>query len=135
MINAGVGNETLVGANSSGADTFYAGPGNNLIGLGSGPDVVYAGSGATTVLGGAGKDVMAIVRGTAGGSLTLLGFKPGTDQLSLQGYAATEAATARAGATKGAPTATQPASTTITLSDNTKLTFCGVGSLPTNLFG
>ena len=95
VIRAGVGNETLQGIGSSGNDTFFAGPGNNLIGLGSGQSaVVWGGSGERD--GGErgwGAGVFAFTNGSAGGSESIIGFKVGTDVLSLQGYADGEVGT------------------------------------------
>lgn len=134
VITAGTGNETLQGGYSTGNDTFFAGPGQDLIGLGSGHDVVFAGSGAATIIGGSGQDVVAFANGRAGGTDTLYNFKPGTDAISLQGYAVGEAAHALAGATTTPSTATQAASVTVTLSDKTQITFQGIGSLNAHNF-
>ncbi len=129
LMAAGLGNETLQGGYSSGNDTVFAGPGNDLIGLGSGQNVVFAGSGSATIIGGAGRDLLAFANGRAGGTDTLYNFKSGTDVVSLQGYGAGEAARAMASAHTVAGTATQAASTTVTLSDSTRIIFQGVSSL------
>ena len=135
VLRAGSGNETLQGALSSGNDTFYTGSGNTLVGLGAGQDVVFAGSGSATVVAGTGQDLFAFVKGQAGGTESIIGFKAGTDKLVLGGYDANEAARATAGAVVSAGSATAPPSTTITLSDNTRIILQGTGSLPANLFG
>ena len=130
---AGAGNETLVGGYSSGNDTFFAGSGNDLIGLGSGSDVVFAGTGSSTVIAGQGTDIFAFTNGQAGGSETIFGFKLGTDQLSLQGYASGELQRDLASAvTKTDPTS-GVASTTLTLSDHTQITLAGVTSASARL--
>ena len=95
--------------------------------------MVFAGSGSATVIGGAGRDLIAIANGRAGGTETLYNFKAGTDAVSLQGYGAGEAGCALASAQTVAGTATQGTSTTVTLSDNTRIVFQGVSSLnPSN---
>ncbi|MGI4950439.1 MAG: hypothetical protein ACRYGM_01410 [Janthinobacterium lividum] len=134
VLVAGSGNQTLQGGGSSGKDTFFLGSGNTLVGLGAGQDAVFAGSGAATVVAGSGADVFAFVNGRAGGSESIIGFKAGTDKISLQGYAGDEVARASAGAVVSAGNATTAPSTTITLSDNTRITFMGTSSLPTNVF-
>ena len=135
LIQAGSGNETVEGVGSSGNDTFFLGSGPDLVGLGSGRDVVFAGTGSSTVVAGAGQDVFAFARGRAGGAQSIIGFKAGTDVVSLQGYGAGEASSAAASATVTPATPTTAVSTTITLSDNSRITFLGLGSLPGNLFG
>jgi len=65
------------------------------------------------------------VSGRAGGTVLLNGFADGTDKVQLQGYAAGEAA--RAIAASGS-------SNTITLSDNTKITFGGLTSVSATTF-
>ena len=121
-------NQTLQGGALSGQDVFFAGSGNDLIGLGSGNDVVFAGTGASTVIAGSGKDIFAFTNGQSGGTETIIGFKPGTDELSVQGYAPGEIARDLASAT------TSAANTTLTLSDNTRITLMGVSSANTSLF-
>ncbi len=54
--------------------------------------------------------------------------------MSLQGYDAGEAGRALAGANTIAGTATQAASTMVTLSDNTRIVFQGVSSLSASTF-
>jgi len=77
-----------------GSDTVVAGAGNTAIFAGSGTDVIFAGSGAATMVAGSGPDVFAFVNGQAGGSDLISGFKPGTDQIVLIGYGATQTPTA-----------------------------------------
>ncbi|MBC7799331.1 MAG: calcium-binding protein, partial [Gemmatimonadaceae bacterium] len=126
FLNAGVGNETLSGAGSTGNNYFFAGRGNVLIGGGVGNDTIFAGGGSSTVDGGAGTDLIAIVNGSAGGTVLLNGFQAGSpDRVQLQGYAAGEAARAVTAA---------GSSNTITLSDNTRITFGGVSSVTTTSF-
>jgi len=95
---------------------------------------VSAGTGSATVIGGAGRDLIAITSGRASGTETLYNFKAGTDAISLQGYNAGEAVRALASAITVAGTATQAASTTVTLSDNTRIIFQGISSLNASNF-
>ena len=134
VLSAGSGNETLQGGSSSGNDTFFAGSGTTLIGLGTGNDAVYAGTGASTVVGGSGANTFAFISGRAGGTESIIGFKSGIDRLLLQGYAANEAARAVSTATSTSGRGGAPPATTITLSDNTRITFLGNASLPANPF-
>ena len=123
IIQAGSGNETLQGIGSSGADVFFAGSGDDLIGLGSGQDVVFAGTGASTVVAGTGRDIFAFANGRSGGDETIVGFKIGVDLISLQDYAEGEIGRALNSATPTQGTAAGLVSTTLTLSDNTRITF------------
>jgi len=126
LLSAGAGNETLTGAGSTGNNYFFAGNGSALIGGGPGNDTIFAGSGNATVDGGAGKDLVAIVNGRAGGTVLLNGFGNNSpDQVTLQGYAAGEAARAIAAA---------GSSNTVVLSDNTRITFGGVSSISSSFF-
>ncbi len=107
LIQAGAGNETLSAALSSGADTFVASAGHD------------------TITAGTGHDLLQIVNGAAGGSDLLLGFG-GADSVSLSGYASGEASKALATAQHTA------GGITVTLSDNTTITFNGVSD-PNNI--
>jgi len=128
MIAAGTGNETLQGSASSGQDVFFGGSGSDLIGLGSGNDVVFAGSGSSTVIAGQAQDIFAFTSGHSGGTETVIGFKIGTDELSLQGYADGEMGRDLASAAISKDATSGLVSTTLTLSDNTKITLMGVSS-------
>ena len=123
IIQAGTGNETLQGVGSAGNDVFFAGSGNNLIGLGSGRDVVFSGTGASTVVAGTGRDIFAFANGRSGGNETIVGFKIGVDIISLQDYAEGEIGRALNSAAPTPGTAAGLSSTTLTLSDNTRITF------------
>ena len=84
---------------------------------------------------GAGADLIAIVNGRAGGNVTINGFRPGNgDHVTLQGYGSSEVANDVANAAVTQPTTTSVGFTTITLSDNTKITFNGVTNLNTGNF-
>ena len=129
VLVAGSGNVTLQGGGATGDNTYFAGSGNAVIGLGAGREVVFAGSGASTVIGGTGVDTYAVTKGAAGGSQTILGFKLGTDHVSLQGYGNTEASQALANASSAG------GSTTVTLSDATRITFAGLNGIDGRVFG
>ena len=126
LLSAGSGNETLTGALSTGNNDFFVGSGNDLIGGGSGNDTIFSGTGNATVDGGAGADLVAIINGRSGGSMLLNGFDTDSaDKVALIGYAQGELD--RAIAASGG-------SNTITLSDNTKITFGGLSSVTTQKF-
>ena len=81
----------------------------------SGNAQMFAGAGATEFL---------FSRGSAGGSYAIWNFRQGTDRVALFGYASN----GLAGATVAA------GSTTITLSDNSRITFANVGNLSAGAF-
>jgi Ca2+-binding RTX toxin-like protein len=101
---AASGNETLNGALSRGADTFYGG------------------TGATSIIGGQGGDTFVFTEGQAG-SDTITGFAHGRDTVDLQGYRPSEVANALKHAE------VKDGSTTITLPDQTSITFVGITDL------
>lgn len=119
---AGIGNETLSAASSSGRDSLVAGSGaDSLIG-GSGKDTFVGGTGSATMLGGSGHDVFSFIKSLNGGTDLVVNFTS-VDKIDLQGYG---------------PHAVQNAldsqtfangSVTITLSDNTRVTFAGLSEL------
>ena len=135
LLVAGSGNTTLQGGASSGNDTFFAGAGNTLIGLGAGQGTVFAGSGASTVVGGSGSTTYAVLNGHAGGTEQIIGFKLGVDKLALGGFADGEIVRALSSVTTDAGSATTAASTTMTLSDNTRITFMDMTSINARVFG
>ncbi len=122
QIHAASGNETLSTALSSGADTLFAGFGSDKITLGTGPNTLVAGHGNATVFGGVGADLYEFIKGSAGGNETIHGFDFG-GTVKLIGYEKDEIADALAHAHVTA------AGTSITLSDNTQITFADVNDL------
>ena len=108
----------------SGALTFTAGSGTASITGSTGALNFTEGSGAATVTAGTGNEVFNFVNGTAGGSLVINDFIPGTDMLNLQGYQGTGIASEQVSG----------GSTQIVLSDNTHITLPGVTST-NQLFG
>ena len=135
LVAAG-GNETLTGAGATGSNIFYTGSGRDLITGGSGNDTIFAGSGSSTIDGGAGADLIAISASRAGGTVILNGFRPGTDndRITLQGYGSNEVANDLSRAVVTQPSGSTVGSTTITLSDNTRITFNGVTNLNSSNF-
>lgn len=119
LLVAGAGSETLLGA-GTGDSTFRAGSGHTSMTGGSGADTLYAGSGRATMTGSFGADSFTFVHGDAGGRDLVTDFMKGTDSLVLSGYASDEFANALNSASQN------NAGTTITLSDNTTITFAGL---------
>ena len=133
---AGSGNETLTGAQAAGDNIFFAALGaasstsNTSIQGGSGNDTYFVGSGRSTVDAGlGGNDIIAIVNGRAGGSVVVNNFQPGTQQVQLQGYGASEVTNALS------TQQMQGGSAVLTLSDNTTITFTGVAQVGQSFFG
>lgn len=122
QIYAASGNETLSTALSSGADTLFAGFGSDTVTLGTGPNTLVAGHGNATVFGGVGADLYEFIKGSAGGNDTIHGFDFG-GTVNLVGYDNNEVTNALAHAHVTA------AGTSITLSDNTQITFANVTDL------
>jgi Ca2+-binding RTX toxin-like protein len=124
---AGSGNETLSAAKASGYDTLTGGPGRDVMIGGSGNDTFFAGSGADTMVAGSKADTFVFVNGKAGGHDTITGFTS-MDKIDLQGYGSNAI-------TKALQTQHDvKGSVTITLGDNTTVTFTGVSSLNANEF-
>jgi Ca2+-binding RTX toxin-like protein len=99
----------------AGNDTLFAGSGSMVYAEGPGADLVVFGSGSATISGGAGIDSYVVANGSAGGQDVIDGFKVGTDQLGLFGYAPGAVQTQVTGG-----------STILTLSDHTVITLVGV---------
>ncbi len=123
---ANSGNETLNAAGSSTNDVMWGGidstSGNSLVG-GSGNDVMVAGTGADTFNTGAGSNEFVFISSVLGGSAqrdVITNFLGGSNSVVLSGGLST------VGSSSGG---IGPASfTTLTLSDNTQITFLGVSS-------
>ena len=128
VLIAGGGAETLVGS---------AGGGNDLLFAGTGPDALFAGTGNDTLVAapgdaqlfagaaaGAGATEFLFSNGAAGGAYALWNFQPGRDHVALFGYASNGLETAFVGS----------GSTTITLSDNSRITFANVANLTASAF-
>ena len=118
---AATGNETLNGAASGADNTLWSGSGHDVLVGGSGNDMLAGGAGSATLSGGGGANLFFVTDGHAGGALTITDFTS-QDQAGLFGYGGAAASTALRGA------ASAGGNTTLTLSDNTQITFLGVSS-------
>lgn len=127
IMAAEAGNETLNAGISSSNNTLAGGSGADSLVGGSSSDLLWAGTGADTLTGGAGTgtDVFNFVNGSAGGADVITDFSS-SDVVNLIGYGADAAATAIANATVSG------GSSTIQLSDSTKITFLNVTNLSTS---
>ncbi|APH56432.1 Adhesin aidA-I [Granulibacter bethesdensis] len=105
----------------SGNDMLWGGAGITIATLGSGNDTTYIGSGAMSIAGGSGQDIYTVTAGQAGGSAVIFDFNPGQDSLVLEGYD-----------TASIVKTVQPGYVTLSLPDQTMLTFVGAdpASLP-----
>jgi len=126
-IAAGSGNETLAGGLGTGNNVFIGSSdssSSDIMGGGAGNDTLYAGAGSDTMIGGAGSDLFAFFNGSAGGTDQIADYNAGQgDLVGLFGYGSNEVAQALASQS------TSGGNTTITLSDNTTITFSGVSHL------
>jgi Ca2+-binding RTX toxin-like protein len=120
---AGNGNSTLNAFSATAGTGFVATGGSSTMIGGSGNDTFFAGSGSTQITGEGGTNQYAFINGEAGGSEVITDFKSG-DLVVLIGYGAnTEVANALA------TVKTAGGFTTMTLGDNTKITFIGTPTL------
>ena len=118
------GSEDLFADQGGGQQFLYAGGGNDTLRGGGGVNVIAVGLGAATATGGAGSTLYDAQSGNAGGSLVITDWNPARDYLGLYGYGA--------GADQAALETAQPdgaGGTTITLPDQTRITFLGVATL------
>lgn len=132
----GSGNETLDASFSKGANSIFGGQdklGHEMLVGGVGNDNLTAGSGSDTLVGNGGANGFYFWTNVGGSSANhVIADFSAIDYVVLGGYGAGAPATAIAGAT------TAGGSTTITLSDNTKITFTGVtngAALTGHIFG
>jgi Ca2+-binding RTX toxin-like protein len=121
------GNETLNAAGSSTHNLIVGGSdpkGNDLLIGGSGADTMIAGSGSATMTGGAGGNDFVFFRNftAASGNTDIITDFKNNDVVRLIGYGANQASISTANAV------TSGGSLTLTLSDNTKITFLGLES-------
>lgn len=129
------GNATLTGAASSANNIFYGLVGNASIQGGNGADIIIVGGSTVpggvhdTVNGGPGQDLISILAGRTGSDITITSFT-GAERVALQGYAGGPAAEAA----RALATAQVGASTVLTLSDSTRVTFVGVTNLTSGSF-
>ncbi len=121
---AGAGNETLSGLGATGADTFAAGSGQTQITGGLGADTFVGGSGAATVHAVGSSNLFAFIKGSAGGTMLVNDLTNAAQvSVALSGYGPNEAANALASQVAG------PNSVSVTLSDNTVVTFANITHL------
>ncbi len=120
LVVAGSGAATIAGG--AGNAAIFAGSGQDLIVGGTGGGYIQAGSGSAIVFTGQGADLIAVVSGQAGGSVTVSGFRVGTDFLAARGYASGPTQTVVGG------------NTVLSFSDHTQVTLLGVASLPASAF-
>jgi Ca2+-binding RTX toxin-like protein len=129
LFGAGIGNETLNASGSSANVNLFGGNdptgGDKLIG-GAGNDTLTAGSGGDTMTGGKGDNVFAFFDGSAGGHdlITDFGTTGSSDKVLLANYGLTGPGFANVLATA----TTSNGGATISLPDNTKITFEGVSA-------
>jgi Ca2+-binding RTX toxin-like protein len=119
---AGIGNETLSAAMATGADSLVAGSGNDSLIGGHGNDTFFGGTGSSTMLGGSGHDIFTFVKSLNGGTDLVMNFTS-LDKIDLQGYGPQAVKDALASQTHA------NGSVTITLPDNTRVTFAGITDL------
>ena len=121
---AGAGAETINASAASTSNVMWASANNSssdlLVG-GSGNDQLVGGAGTDTLTGGSGSNSFIFIDGHSGGTVSVTDFNS-ADAVDLLGYGA--------GAANAALQSAQSAggNTTITLSDNTRITFLGVSS-------
>ena len=121
VLIAGSGAETLVGSADGGNDMMFAGSGPNVLYAGTGNDTFVAAHGDAQMIAGRGRDLFLFSNGAAGGAVTIWNFAQGQDHLALFGYGTNAVSGALASAVKD--TSTIYTTMTITLPDNTRITF------------
>ncbi len=127
ILTAGAGNETINGASTAGGNSYRGGTGNDSLHGGTGADSFVLGSGNTTITGGGGADVYNFTASLTGGSnVVITDFNTTNQKVTLSGYA-NEAGSVASETTVGG-------SATVTLSDNTKITFTGVSTVTSSSF-
>jgi hypothetical protein len=118
---------SFVGGPADRTQTYLMTAGGS-VGGGAGADLLIGGAGTGNLVGGAGADLFGFFNGAGIGHVTIDDFVAGTDQLSLQGFAANAVALAVAGQTFSG------GATHITLLDGTDVTLTGVASLSASNF-
>jgi Ca2+-binding RTX toxin-like protein len=129
QLHAAGGNETLFGGFASGADTFYGGSGSDQITGGSGTNTFVAGTGAATVTASGSMNVFEFMKTLGGGSELVTGLTNASQvHIDLVGYGKKEIKYALDHQT------TTDGSVTITLTDNTTVTFQNIANLSASNF-
>ncbi len=124
----GAGDGAVVSATGFRPEVLAAGAGNETLIAGAGNDTLVAGNGTTEMTGGAGNAIFLFVNGAAGGTVTIENFAPGQDFVALRGYGSA------AGANALATDVVAGGSSTVTLPDNSRITFANVGNLTASDF-
>ena len=140
QLHAYGGNETLSGAGSSTNNSYFGSPTSTtgttqLIG-GSGNDVFIAGANAETITGGGGNDLFALfkqVTKLGPANVTITDFNS-ADTLFVVGYDSTQSASSLLANATGPAISHTGTGLTLTLSDNTTVTFSNLTSV-TQLYG
>ena len=124
ILAASTGNETLQGANATGANVFFGGTGSTAMVGGSGDDLFIAGKGAAVMTGGAGNNTFEFAAGATGGATDFITdfASSAANRVLLSGYNSTTTAVLNTATVSGG-------STTIMLADNTKVVFVGDANL------
>lgn len=122
LVVAGSGASSI--ATGSGASLIFEGAGTSTVVGGVGSMEVVLGSGSASITNGSGSTAFEVVKGAAGGTDMLSGFKVGTDTISLFGYSAADTNVSVGGN-----------NTLISLADGTKITVVGVTNLGSSLLG
>jgi endonuclease/exonuclease/phosphatase family metal-dependent hydrolase len=128
LANLGVPETPSFTSGPANATRSYLMQAGSTVGGGDGADLLIGGAGTGGLTGGAGTDLFAFVNGAGVGAITITDFLPGTDQLTLQGFAANAVSTVLAGQffSGGA--------TNLTLPDGTMVILPGVTSLNSSHF-
>ena len=117
LVGVGTGAKVDAGM-TTGSNVFFGGNAASTILGGTGADVFVLGAGATSLTGGAGAaNVFDFVASATGGATDVIGDFKTADKLALSGYKADTAADVLKSATVSG------GSTTVTLSDQTKIVF------------
>ena len=106
----------------NGASLIFSGSGASTITGGTGSMQVLLGSGAATITEGTGRTIYDVVKGDAGGTDVLAGFRPGSDTIDLFGYSPSDV-----------HVTTVAGSTLLALADGTRITLLGVSDPGTSI--
>ena len=130
ILMAGPGNSTLIGGQQAGGSVFVGafGTAATTVTGGNDADIIFAGTGSLVADGGDGVDLFVFTADRPGGATIINGFNTGQDRLALLGHDPGEAVRALAAAQVA------DGSTTLTLVDNTRITFTGVSDLSSGVF-
>ena len=113
IVVGGAGASSIAAGN--GACEVFAGPGATTLQLGAGPATVIAGGGSASITEGNGAVLYDIVKGSAGGTDSIDGIRPGIDRLALFGYDGGVASFTTAGG-----------NSVLSLDDGTRITLLGL---------